>query len=567
MKEPNEQYYRLKYHYFIDADNITEEILASKQFKNYNKKTSVDSPCFELAFEELLDLIFKTILEYSKPYTDFLDHSQKSHQSFFGEGFLSMPPCTHDLGADYSTSSYKLLNLSIENHFILESFFKYLSGTEPNHFKKTICFNSKDSHYFEYGYFDWEQYCASSHHNPRESYGTKYRATYIQRLNSFNNRPNDYYSKKLLIGASEYNALKPTNSKRHAYITVPSYQHIYLHFLYSNRAVHYFDKAIAENLPLAHKYNSLYEEALGIENTLSNNLDKLLFLYPLEKAYGFTTFKFLIKQLKKIRSTEPIFQKRTLGDLNTNLYFDIAKLYLKCPMVYNRSFILKYACNSILYADEDLINHNHRYLETPIETLSSKLSDTSPSKTQLIGKGLNLMEQYILLLNRLIFPLLTDLWEITIQNLNDHISNSKITFNLDTFSQYINKNFDILTFDFSQLSQEEICNCYHYGENMDQFRQNIRKFISNETDSKNNSTIVPIKHLKKQTIAKWENILRSYIKNERSIIPLEESINTLCQLYDIHTSPTPNWLNVKREHVKELANISTNISLAINNMS
>ena len=174
------------------------------------------------------------------------------------------------------------------------------------------------------------------------------------------------------------------------------------------------------------------------------------------------------------------------------------------------------------------------------------------------------MEQYILLLNRLIFPLLTDLWEITIQNLNDHISHSKMAFNLDTFSQYINKNFDILTFDFSQLSQKEICNCYHYGENMDRFRQNIRKFISNKTDSKNNASIVPIKYLKKQTIVQWENILRSYIKNERSIIPLEESLNTLCQLYNIHTSPTPDWLNVKREHVKELANISTNISLAVN---
>lgn len=558
MSRPSEQYYRLKYQYFIDADNITEKILSSNEFENYTKKSSTNSPRFNQTLEELLDLVFDTIIKTSKPYTNFLTDSDRQFHSFFGEVYLSLSLCNKDPGTDYSSSSTKLHLLSIQNHLILESFFTYLSSTKPEYLPKALCLNSNDSHYFRYGYFDWENYYASPHSQQRKSYGSIYRATYIQRLKSFEQKPDEHYSKKLITTTAGYSTLKPSNPKRHAYAMVPSYQHIFLDFLYKNRSVHYFDKALEEGLPLAHKYNSLYEEALGIQNSLSLNLDKLLFLYPLEKAYGFSTFNFLIQQLENIYSSEYSKKKRTYKDLDTDNFLTLITHYLECPLVYNRSFLLKYACDAIIYGA--LVSL--RYLEVPKETAIARTSIDEESKTQFLSRGFSLLEHYILLINRLILPLLTDLWEITIKNLNTHIHNPEIVLNLKTFSKYVQQRFDILTFDFSQLSEEEICNCYHYGENMNQIRQNIKNFISEGTPSKKNSSeIVPKKKWSKKTIINWENLLRNHIKDTPDIFSFEDSLNKLCNI-SLSDNSKNDKTEIKMNHARNLYQISTTASLA-----
>lgn len=557
MSRPSEQYYRLKYQYFIDADNITEKILSSNEFENYNKKSSTNSPRFDQTLEELLDLIFDTILESSKPYTNFLTNYDRYTHSFFGEVSLEHPLCGKVSGADYTNSSTKLHLLSIQNHLILESFFTYLSSTKPEYLPKTLCLNSNDSHYFRYGYFDWENYYASPHSQQRKSYGSIYRATYIQRLKSFEQKPDKHYSKKLITTTAGYSTLKPSNSKRHAYAMVSSYQHIFLDFLYKNRAVHYFDKAIEEGLPLAKKYNSLYEDSMGIQNTLSLNLDKLLFIYPMEKAYGFSTFHFLIQHLEKIYSSKHSEKKRTYNDLVKNEFLELIPYYLECPLVYNRSFLLKYACDAIIYGD--LISL--RYLEVPKELAMGKVSKDKKSKTQLLSKGSSLLEHYILSINRLILPLLTDLWEITIKNLNNHIKNSEIILNLNTLSKYVQQHFDILTFDFSQLSEEEICSCCHYGENMNQIRKNIKNFISEGTPSQKKPSELLRKKWSEETINNWENLLRNYIKGTPNILSFEDSLNKLCNVSFSDNSKNDKT-EIKMNHARNLYQISTTASLA-----
>lgn len=452
----SEIYFRLKYFYFIDPDSLIQSVTHSDTYTLYQNQ---DKPSTE-TFSKLLDTIFSTIMNASDTYTSFLDED-KNTSRFFGEcitledilntSHLKVPFSLYTPGAT------SLLKLSLQNQLIIDSFFQMLEE-DPTPID-TVSFTTTYDPYFQNGYFELKKKRAEKDEifdlYNEEEYDK--RCKYMKRRDKYK-KTGDTYSKQLFSSITQMVSSDRKNSSDYPTLKKP-YLHQFAEYIYSDRSVNAFDKNIV-NKPqsLSRQYDSIYKSYHTRLSKLEFDVDKLLLSYPAEVNYGFSTLRPLRKLLNKISHCNPSNQKRTFKDLDDHKLVDIANHLYHSPFVYSRAYFFQYACEAAVYSN---FNDTQYLSDRSSSIVGVREYPNDKSKITLISKGLSLIEDYILTLNNLIYPLLSDMWSFIISKLNQLSSNTDHKITLTDFAHYINTYYKFLTFDFTQLSPEDIAKiCY-----------------------------------------------------------------------------------------------------------
>lgn len=479
--------HRLKYFYLIPVEELNSKLLElSKAFSSTSNPETLTT---------FFDNIFEIIFDYSKPYSNFLNPALYA-ETFFGESVFPIEKPS----ASYYSGAVRLINLSIFHHCIIQSFYKYLysdnsietSNTQNN--MQPYDMISKNYYLFETGFFELDYITTSFDSVKIKDDLLDYRAKYAQRYRKFLSLPDTSYSKEILNASLGKLPKKNPKQKKNPYFKVPPYLAQWTDFLYSNRSVHHFDRALDKKSSLLNIYNSLYEEGKMIINKCNNNADKLLISYPLEVIYGFQTFTELACFLSNINAGETLNNTDYSVMINDSFFY-IYKLLFKNPLVYNRHFIIKYACDAILNGNFS----ESGYLSHESNIMMSKSTRQIISDSEKLNKGLTLLEQYLNALNNLIIPLMTDLWNYAISYM--HLD-CKVPLTYYHFKEYIDTYYPLITGNWCFLTAKEISLFDPY------YFKKSASIKTESTENTNNITIENILHFKE---------LRTYLKKFNSI--------------------------------------------------
>lgn len=467
-KSIEEIYYRLSYLYFIKPESVVEEI---------KKTISVPDGKSELSLAEittLFDEIFKAILKYSSPYTDYLAFST-GQRSFFGE----------NLSKDGSQSiSYSnpfvirnALMLSLLHHCIIQSLYRSLEAETENSFRYDM--NARHYSRFQEGFFSLSDKPKDSHdeqQNDRDNSIEK-RTLYSQRYKVFKNLNENAYSKKLLTSFLGNPICDEEYPSRRPYFQVIPYFNLWADFIYSDKSVHYFDNALLTSKSLLQKYRTLFNVSRESINLAQSGSDKLLVSYPLEHFYAFQTFDGIFRLLTDIyNSAKQADDTLSYVDLQSEDIIELIKLLKDTPLVYNRHLLICFAYEAITSGGLS----ETRYLKTHPRSGLNNASSTFESKLSQKQRGLTLMEEFLLHMNTVTIPLITDLWNYIIFDINDKFDN---LFDTHTFRMYIDEYYPLITADWAELSKEEIPPSkplLRSEEEMSYFRKGLTKNLKNK---------------------------------------------------------------------------------------
>lgn len=540
----NEIYFRLLYYYFIKPDDILSTITQSKEFREYNSLNETNSLHYDAVFSDLLDFIFDTIFEYSLPYTGYLDNNNPAMSTFFGESWFllkEIEPASDTPMASYSQGALSVIKFSIQNHLIIKSFFKLIADYNNKQTSlKEFSFLSKDEEYFKHGYFSIIENSETIKKLLADATGTDDRVKCNQRYHKFMQDSDSCYSKQLLTTVC---TLKPApNQKQHEYLTITAPLHKYAYFLYTNKQIHILDKALLNDTTITGRFDHLIKAYNKDVSTLEYIADKLLFSYPMEKAYGLSTFEPVYRLLKKITCAKLSQTSRTYKDLDDYKFIQIAQQFLELPLEYSKAFILNYTCDAIIYGEMA----SSRYLEVPSSTVATKSFSNTESKIGLINSGLILMEKFVQNLKYIVLPLLDDLWTCILDSLNKHIDNKDLHFSMQSFLWYIDNHITEMTYDYTLLNRQTVCSLYH--KSLKGVRTQIQKSLPNQH---NDLIVKQIKKEKKTSRADkyLETLLSSYFSSQyQSEVP-HGLIRDLCNPYNV-TPQTPGEVMTSDFHIQ-----------------
>lgn len=243
---------------------------------------------------------------------------------------------------------------------------------------------------------------------------------------------------------------------------IPSCLRNPLSFLYKERKFAAIDRILLNNSPnqnfLKH-YIELFSLCTQYEKDHKNINDQFLINYFFETIYCFQTLNYVCQILTEINSfrssnTEMLQPK----DLEGTVLNDILASFLCCPLVYSRSFLLNHTYKTIL--DSDL---SKAYLEHAANVrMSYTYTDpTADNKIKKTIQALSLMNDFIKTINNYTIPLLEDLWDVITSELTDTSGNSII--NSNDYEQYLEDYRNILTLDYTCLSDNDIDDCIYQG--------------------------------------------------------------------------------------------------------
>lgn len=540
----NEVYFRLLYYYFIKPDDILSRITQSKEFREYNNLNETNTLRYDAVFSDLLDFIFDTIFEYSLPYTGYLDNNNPAMNTFFGESWFllkEIEPVSNTPRESYNQGALSVIKFTIQSHLIIKSFFKLMEDSSNTllPFKK-FSFLSKDEEYFKHGYFVLKEDLETTREITADVTGTNDRVKCNNRYHKFINTPDSCYSKQLLTSVC---TIEPApNQKQHEYLTITAPLHQYAYFLYTNKQIHILDKALLNGTTVIGRYNHMIEAYNKNILALEHNADKLLFSYPMEKAYGLSTFEPVYKLLKKVTCTELSQTSRTYKDLDDYKFIQIVQQFLELPLEYSRTFLLNYACDAIIYGSLA----PSRYLEVPSSTVATKSFSNVESKIGLINSGLILMEKFVQNLKYITLPLLDDLWTYILDSLNECIDNKELRLSIQSFLWYIDNHITEMTYDYTLLNRQTICSLSHHS--LKGIRVQIQKLLSNQY-----SDLVVKKLEKEKKGFRADNyleiLLSSYCSSQRQPEVNHSLIYDLCTPY-IVTPQTPGEVMTSDFHIQ-----------------
>lgn len=239
-------------------------------------------------------------------------------------------------------------------HCVIHSFYNSLSNYPesnfPNNnehlFLKTYDMVAKNDYFFTNSVSSIISSPAPSELQRKDD-AAQYRAKYAQRYRTFINFPDEYYSKYLLQTVLHELPKEAGNQKQNSHFNVPLILNIWSDFLYSDRSVHHFDRALAKNTSLLNIYGTLSSEYEDLVESCHANIDKLFVSYPLENTYGFHTLAGIAKLLSNFE-TQNTLNTKDYSDLTTDSFFKTLNLLFKNPLVYNRHFLIRYACDAIM---------------------------------------------------------------------------------------------------------------------------------------------------------------------------------------------------------------------------
>lgn len=558
-----EKKYRLKYLYLINIDDALSTIKESKEYKNFCSSEST------ALFHRIFDVIFSA----SSMYNKFLDY-----QNPYFNNFLGIPS-----QEDLYRKRLILLKLCLRNHCILHGFFSSLHKECNNSDYSSL--TAPYDLWNKMGYYE-------SHHKTSKDFRIdskldiyqNYYSTYQKRFNE--NVIEGKYSTHIIT-----NCEKIDKNNKHV---IPPYLRNPLTLLYKNFKFATIDRLLQNISPsknfLAH-YSDLFSVCTEYEKKYNNINDQFLIHNFFEYAYGFHVLRHICKILTEINLSASSFSETIQPkDLEGEALNNILTSFMRCPLVYSRSFLLDLTYKTILASDlskaylEHDANVRISYADTDIFT------DDKIKKTL---RALSLMDDFIKTINNYTIPLLEDLWDVIISEINNNASKNnsetnddssknnseinsnpkKLIVNLSDYERYLNKYRNILTLDYSCLTDSDINECIDliikessHSEFQDEtFNIGLHKTFSLSTlEEKLGSPSEELLELDKQQIyiylygeapSKYvKDSLQTIIKHSLTLSRFNKDINNslFSKSSDIDFSKSEQF---KLNHAKELYNL------------
>lgn len=425
-----EKDYKLKYFYFIDSEISIRSIIASQEFKKFK----VD-PNNLTYIEDFFHKVFFTIFESASDYTKFLEPTTIMYSSFFNEADYDM-----------AVAMASLLKLSLRNHCIMHGLFNSL-----NHCSY-ISISARNDTVNSLGYFESLE---NNNNQNEEIEGDKNsekdkKTDIYQKYRNYYKylSPKDYsYQILLLFG-------RTINTKGEGFhFQLPKHMKEFGMNLMTEPAVKTINRNLSkQSSRIMLNYDSLYSSIEDFQNHLTSNADKLLFALPMEYCYCFSTIKSMENFLTEIhRST--IQNNLSLKDLEGQVLLNIISDLSRCRLVYSRHFFLKYACNAVLNSPTPYSS----YLQTNSDNLARQIPlSNNQSKNLLANTGLSNVYKFFQTINNFTIPVLEDLWTVCFNQIKATLPNIDLSL---IYKNYIENNYDMLTSDFTLLSDEQIKSC------------------------------------------------------------------------------------------------------------
>lgn len=426
-----EKYYRLKYFYHIKIDKmlkqVNEKCTRQKTHGNYDSASK-----FFIVFQEIL-------AENSLFSSYILSNGSFLMYSFFNDTYPD------DILRSDANTLLGLCRISLFHNCIIHGFENLLANStfkneviniKFNKYPRSIPLSGATDRDIQRGLFSCLNAAEKYHENVSPIIYKKYCSTYYPRL--FRNRT--YYSYHILFKES----LKSLPSKH----TVPVFRSNPLLFLFKNKNVQLFDKALqglsADNI--VRKYKNLEGEAnRWKEDILTDNLDILLFDMVIEPYYGFKLFKSvgnLLSQTQKAPQTST--DELTNAALDSQIFREIIGNYLSSlPVVYNRFIFLEYASYAALHSDNLSAPSYPPLISSAIGQRHSRIQQT---KDHFLATAVQRIGSFLRMLNYCTIPMLNDLWDVLTSELNDGVS-----FTLKDYTDFLKSNYKFVTADYSAL--------------------------------------------------------------------------------------------------------------------
>lgn len=433
-EELQEKRAMLKYFFLIDIDGIITKIKGSEEYS-----ASISSKRSPLCSDKLFSLIFQTIMVAAEKYTCLL---MRPESSFFAESDLKPldSPDTSSVPKRYSDAIYYLLQLSLRNHCIIHgslhnpaniNSFRIRKKGNPSPNTIEIC---AAEHCF------YEPDRKKHLDNVPQSYNQKYKRKI----------PDNFYSQQILKRI----AVNISETNNHYFVPAPS--SYFSFYLFNedivqkyNREIQKIDSHSSYRKSLFNTYNELCENSTRHSSHFDNNYCKLLFDYPLEYYYGFSSIPVLARCLENIHNcdTSNSLYPAHMKYMEGKQLLDIFKQVLQLPNVYSRGFFIQYAIQAIAASTRLPL-----YMQLPVNSMVTSYTDLSPDAFSR-GHNISLLRKFITTLDQLIIPILENAWDVVMYHLFTRDSSIPLC---DIYREYIEEYFPLLTADFTQLSLQEM---------------------------------------------------------------------------------------------------------------
>lgn len=420
-----EKKYRLKYLYFIDTNKIISNIKSKRH--NFSLSSSQD-------YSDLLHATFSEIYKHTQLYNSYL---APEGRFFFG------------LNQDVSNQSYfrklfSLLYLSLQNHCIIHGFFTTLT----NHENRTICLSAKFDDFNSKGYFSSVAAFENTGITTTENMSPQY---YNKNYKHWRSSDYKVYSGQIIQSNCDFN---PSPKQKNLFNIPLCFKNAY-HFLLTNPEIKNFDRALSNDTTpqtLISDYTNLYKSCINtkqkFDDTLEGTLDQFLFTTFFEYFYSFSSTKYAFNLLSRIHDTENKNDSITLKDLEGSHFYNILFHIFSCPLLYSRNFIMEYMC----YAITQLKHLEKLYLkQASNQSISYHRPPSNYNKLQELNNAFKLCDEFLTTLNNVTIPILEDTWDVVVNELAPDYGIS-----LNTYKEYIYQNIDVLTFDLSTLSKDDL---------------------------------------------------------------------------------------------------------------
>jgi hypothetical protein len=421
----------LKYFYLIDTERLAEKV------QDKLNKSNSEEP------EVIFQTMFSEICEACKKYIEFI----YSPDSFnHADKFIR--------AQSNDTPSLIHLTKILKNHCILHGF----QSAVKRECSSTIKISGQNDYELKHGYFgirydkDKSDPASGSNRNGKgksalTSSDNAYDKTIFQKYNEykhrFHKRPSSY----------SYCILKKSCSGScKDYMTVPSYDGNWGCFIFTTPQVFTLDKNILNHSnTILTNYEKLFKDSVQWCKTYQlPSEDRVLFESAMEHIYGFRFFSYVAKLLNRVYTDSLSFNSNgiTYKHLEGSTLLNIIHQAARLPIVYNRSFFLKYAIYSMI-SGKYLKELDYR--EKPTSLFSQTSKETAHPQL-LLTSGLEQIHRYLQKLHYIALPLLTNVWDSLTDKLE--IGNSRFFINMDKYCTYIHNNFLSIQQDCSDGSQQ-----------------------------------------------------------------------------------------------------------------
>lgn len=404
-----EKIYRLKYLFLIDIDTLRDSLLSSPKYIAYKADTDNTEK-----LKELFDDIFENIFKISKMYNQFLD----SNTPYF-HTILGIPP---EGGDSHYKSNLEKMKSSLFHHCLTHGFLTTL--------KKTFCdiskLNGPNDSFNQKPFFEY-LHTAPMTENANDCY-QKSRAHY----KALDTRCEKYYSKTCLDTLCKK---EPTTHHATYIFLSPIYFKNITRFLLREPSVKNFDRALlnaSSSFRFFSRYEELYSAYWKCFNKLKNPKDTFLFQTAFEYLYGFSTIENISAFLAEIYDTKTDSDSFTLKDLEGQQLLHVIVDVLNCPLVHSRSDFFKFACNTLTVSD---LEKCYLKFDKFIATARSN-KNISLEKSERISLAYTLLNDFFQTLNHFTIPILEDLWDYAISELEKDICAESIHFTADKYEPF-----------------------------------------------------------------------------------------------------------------------------------